>query len=125
MADKGIKGGNKKMTKCGKSVMPECKYFTTGGCMALFNCIYQVEDESMSMSTSIPPMPNSNCTFKRRKEMTNLQAPWIGHPADEEEPEIIYYCDWCDRPIYEGEDCYDIGGINVCEDCINNCRKTA
>jgi len=57
--------------------------------------------------------------------MTNLQAPWIGHPADEKEPEIIHYCDLCDSAIYEGEDYYDIGGTKVCEDCVRSCRKTA
>lgn len=56
--------------------------------------------------------------------MTNLQAPWIGHPKDEEEQEPVAYCDWCGREIYAGEDYYDTGDT-VCEDCISSCKKTA
>ena len=100
------------MTKCGKSVLPECKYFTTGGCTSPFMCFYQIKNVEYK-------------TEKGEKEMTNLQAPWIGHPADEEEREPVYFCEWCDRPILEGEDYYDMDGTKVCEDCISNCRKTA
>lgn len=57
--------------------------------------------------------------------MTNLQAPWIGQPADEEEREPVYFCEWCDRPILEGEDYYEMDGTKVCEDCISDCKKTA
>lgn len=60
----------------------------------------------------------------RSKDMDQYQAPWIGHPADEKEPEPVAYCDWCGREIYAGEDYYDTGDT-VCEDCISNCRKTA
>lgn len=31
------------MIKCGKGCLPECKYFTTGGCISPFNCPYQEE----------------------------------------------------------------------------------
>lgn len=31
------------MSKCGKGCMPECKYFTTGGCISPFNCMYKEE----------------------------------------------------------------------------------
>lgn len=42
------------MTKCGKSFMPECEYFTTGGCMSPFNCPYKAENESITTATSTP-----------------------------------------------------------------------
>lgn len=34
------------MTKCGKSFMPECEYFTTGGCVSPFNCPHKTEQEA-------------------------------------------------------------------------------
>lgn len=32
------------MSKCGKGCMPECEYFTTGGCISPFNCPYKIEE---------------------------------------------------------------------------------
>lgn len=63
----------------------------------------------------------------RSKDMLKqeYQAPWIGHPADEKEPEPMYTCDLCESVIYEGDDYYAIDGITVCEDCVRSCRKTA
>ena len=40
------------MSKCSKSCMPECKYFTTGGCVSPFNCIYKEESEYINSATS-------------------------------------------------------------------------
>lgn len=42
------------MTKCGKSWMPECEYFTTGGCKSPFNCQYKIETGYINSATSIP-----------------------------------------------------------------------
>ena len=39
------------MTKCGKGCMPECEYFTTGGCVSLFNCPYKIEQEDIITTT--------------------------------------------------------------------------
>lgn len=39
------------MTKCGKGCMPECEYFTTGGCVSPFNCSYKAENESITTGT--------------------------------------------------------------------------
>lgn len=36
------------MTKCGKSWMPECEYFTTGGCISPFNCVYKIEEHNQN-----------------------------------------------------------------------------
>lgn len=42
------------MTKCRKLDLPECEYFTTGGCVSPFNCPYKVENESITTATSTP-----------------------------------------------------------------------
>lgn len=42
------------MAKCGKGCMPECKYFTTGGCISPFNCPYKIETGYINSATSIP-----------------------------------------------------------------------
>ena len=42
------------MAKCGKGCMPECQYFTTGGCVSPFNCLYKVEESYSNSATSIP-----------------------------------------------------------------------
>lgn len=40
------------MAKCGKGCMPECEYFTTGGCVSPFNCPYKVETGYINTTTS-------------------------------------------------------------------------
>lgn len=61
------------MSKCGKGCMPECKYFTTGGCVSPFNCPYKVENESITTATSTPcnlyPLETD-----KDKEIARLQA---------------------------------------------------
>ena len=42
------------MIKCGKGCMPECQYFTTGGCMSPFNCPYKIETGYINSATSTP-----------------------------------------------------------------------
>ena len=34
-----------------------------------------------------------------------------------EEPKRLYECDECEDGIYEGEDYYNDGGFNYCEEC--------
>lgn len=41
------------MSKCGKGCMPECEYFTTGGCISPFNCPYRIEELSPNSATSV------------------------------------------------------------------------
>ena len=48
-----------------------------------------------------------------------------GMIRDEDEGDIIEYCEWCGEPIYAGARYYEIGDENVCEDCILSARKTA
>ena len=40
------------MSKCGKCCMPECEYFTTGGCISPFNCMYKEESGYINSATS-------------------------------------------------------------------------
>lgn len=42
------------MIKCGKGCMPECEYFTTGGCISPFNCPYKIETGYINSVTSFP-----------------------------------------------------------------------
>ena len=42
------------MSKCGKGCLPECEYFTTGGCISPFNCQYKIETGYINSATSIP-----------------------------------------------------------------------
>ncbi len=42
------------MSKCGKGCMPECEYFTTGGCISPFNCPYKIETGYINTATSVP-----------------------------------------------------------------------
>lgn len=62
--------------------------------------------------------------------MNDLQAPWVGKTPEEyygydDEPKVLYHCEGCDSPIREGDTYYDIFGTYMCEDCINDVRKTA
>lgn len=61
------------MTKCRKSFLPECEYFTTGGCVSPFNCSYKAENESITTATSTPfnlyPLETD-----KDKEIARLQA---------------------------------------------------
>lgn len=41
------------MVKCGKGCMPECQFFTTGGCISPFNCTYKVETGYINTATSV------------------------------------------------------------------------
>lgn len=64
------------MSKCGKSFLPECEYFTTGGCISPFNCPYKMEHESITTATSTPL--NSNVIYTdetyKDKEISRLTA---------------------------------------------------
>ena len=42
------------MSKCGKGCIPECEYFTTGGCISPFNCPYKMETGYINTATSQP-----------------------------------------------------------------------
>lgn len=64
------------MKKCGKSFMPECEYFTTGGCVSPFNCPYKIEQEIITTAASTPLNPNVIYTTEtdKDKEIARLTA---------------------------------------------------
>lgn len=64
------------MAECGKGCMPECRYFTTGGCISPFNCMYKIERESITTSTSTPLNPDVTHVTDTYKdnEIARLQA---------------------------------------------------
>lgn len=47
------------MIKCGKGCLPECEYFTTGGCISLFNCPYQEKVLTYTTVTTDPSLTYS------------------------------------------------------------------
>lgn len=40
------------MNICGKGNLPECQFFTTGGCVSPFNCIYKIKQDFHTGATS-------------------------------------------------------------------------
>lgn len=54
----------------------------------------------------------------------DLEHGWIVNDRERHAKEV-YTCEWCGGEICDGEDYYDVGGDKVCEECINECRKTA
>ena len=42
------------MIKCGKGFLPECKYYTSAGCISPFNCPYKWEEASINSATTTP-----------------------------------------------------------------------
>lgn len=61
------------MSKCGKGCMPECEYFTTGGCISPFNCMYKEESGYINSATSGSIIYGTNEYDKRRKENAVLR----------------------------------------------------
>jgi hypothetical protein len=41
------------------------------------------------------------------------------------DPPIVFYCDICNDPIYEGDDYYDFGEEKYCYDCVQRAFRTA
>lgn len=46
-------------------------------------------------------------------------------PVEEDDRELLGYCEVCGQPIYEGDDFYlfEELGINVCESCACDARR--
>ena len=53
------------MAKCGKGCIPGCEYFTTGGCISPFNCMYKEESGYINSATS------GSIIYTGRMNMTN------------------------------------------------------
>jgi hypothetical protein len=41
------------------------------------------------------------------------------------EPPIVFYCDECGEPIYEGDTYYQVDLDKYCEDCMNDFKRIA
>ena len=53
---------------------------------------------------------------------TSFREPRLDPP----EPKVIHQCSWCDEPIYDGEECYDMNPHGwCCKYCMESKRTTA
>ena len=42
-------------------------------------------------------------------------------PLSPPEPKVIYTCSWCDEPIYDGEECFDMKPYGwCCQQCMDD-----
>ena len=104
------------MSKCGKGCMPECEYFTTGGCISPFNCSYRIEELSPNSATSVSSiyvqnlisenavLKTENAELKARLERA-VELPYV--KRDCELTQIIYknsYGDMEEETYFH--DCY-------------------
>ena len=55
-------------------------------------------------------------------DLTERRIPDYGEQKD---APVVLYCDECGEDIREGEEYYSIGGMTVCEDCMNAARRYA
>ena len=55
-----------------------------------------------------------------------LQTPCDPRCPNAELMKPILYCEACGAIIYEGDDFYhDLCGVDLCEDCVRKCLKSA
>ena len=67
------------MSICGKGDLPGCRFFTTGGCVSPFNCIYKIELDfhtgatsnatEISRNTEIARLTAENAELRHRAEV--------------------------------------------------------
>ena len=62
------------MSKCGKGCMPECQYFTTGGCISPFNCMYKEESGYINSATSGTVIYTGGMNMTNVKMIENLKC---------------------------------------------------
>lgn len=62
------------MSKCGKGCMPECEYFTTGGCISPFNCMYKEESGYINSATSGTVIYTGGMNMPDEKMIENLKC---------------------------------------------------
>ena len=62
------------MAKCGKGCMPECEYFTTGGCISPFNCMYKEESGYINSATSGSIIYTGGMNMPDEKMIENLKC---------------------------------------------------
>ena len=62
------------MSKCGKGCMPECEYFTTGGCISPFNCMYKEESGYINIATSGTVIYTGGMNMTNEEMIENLKC---------------------------------------------------
>ena len=62
------------MSKCGKGCLPECEYFTTGGCISPFNCMYKEESGYINSATSGKVFYTGGMNMPDEKMIENLKC---------------------------------------------------
>ena len=62
------------MSKCGKGCMPECEYFTTGGCISPFNCMYKQESGYINSATSGSIIYTGGMNMTNEEMIENLKC---------------------------------------------------
>ena len=62
------------MAECGKGCMPECRYFTTGGCVSPFNCMYKEESVYINSATSGTVIYTGGMNMPDEKMIENLKC---------------------------------------------------
>ena len=62
------------MSKCGKGCMPECEYFTTGGCISPFNCMYKEESGYINSATSGKIFYTGGMNMTNEETIENLKC---------------------------------------------------
>ena len=62
------------MSKCGKGCLPECEYFTTGGCISPFNCMYKEESKHINSATSGTVIYTGGMNMTNEEMIENLKC---------------------------------------------------
>lgn len=62
------------MSKCGKGCLPECEYFTTGGCISPFNCMYKEESGYIISATSGTVIYTGGMNMTNEEMIENLKC---------------------------------------------------
>lgn len=62
------------MAECGKGCMPECRYFTTGGCVSPFNCMYKEESVYINSATSGTVIYTGGMNMTNEEMIENLKC---------------------------------------------------
>lgn len=57
--------------------------------------------------------------------MSSLLDCQYDYSYESPEAKVFAECDLCGDPIYVGDGYYRFEGMNICEDCMDECQKTA
>lgn len=113
------------MTKCGKSILPECAYFATNGCVSPFNCPYKVENESITTATSTPcnlyPLETDKDAEISRLQAKNAELRATISKMETVEKELRDRLDnTVELPCKIGDEVYEVHGKCDRKNCVYN-----